>query len=315
MPSTDFEQASRAINLHQSSISAIQGCARQWALQYVAGLPTPESINTVGGTLTHAALEAHERTRMEGGPAMTIDEMCDVADTLLAELADKFLDEDLAGLEVKVARGKTVTGLEALRAQAHSAINVFWSSRLDGEDYSARDLLLTWTPLAQEAYLSGPVVPGARDLGGTVDGMYLDADGVLRVVDFKTAKQLSWWREVGHHSAQATHYSVLALLFGADLVGFPILELPPMDFIVLRRDPSIRSDAVAARRLTYQPTHLDVVALRERVLAAQATIDEGVFLPDPTYQWCRPQSCPFFDRCQLGGRELAGPFAELVVKS
>ena len=304
MPSSAEEFASRQSKFHQSGISQLLGCPRSYALEYVAEMPTPEKPNAAAGTAFHFAAEVHERARLEGKPPVTRDEMFDLAAPELSRMEPNFVPEQLAALTVGTGKNQ-LAGMAALTARARASIDAFWDGAIDDEGGTIRDLLATWEPVALEVYLSGAVVEGCRELGGTLDGVYRDEAGTVRLADYKTAKSLSYWNEVGEHSQQATHYAALMVLHGAELLGEQLEELPPFEFLVLRSEPSGRKGTTVARRLTYQPMQLDVVGLGDRVRGAEWTVRDGRFLPRPEYQWCRASSCSFYERCQITG-ELAG---------
>lgn len=305
MPSSEEEFVSRQSKFHQSGLSQLLGCPRSYALEYIAALPTPEKPNAAAGTAYHFAVEAYERARMESKPALTRQDMYDLCGQELTRMEPGFLPEQLA--TVKVGSGKNLlVGMSALAARAKACVDAFWDGELeDHMGLTVRTLLAQWEPIALEVYLSGQVVDGCRELGGTLDGVYRDEEGRVRLVDHKSAKNLGYWGEVGEHSAQAAHYATLMVLHGQDILGEQLDELPVFEFLVVRSEPAARAATTVAKRLSYTPGQLDVVSLGERVRNAEWVVQDGRFLPKPDYTWCRAGSCAFYERCQLTG-ELAG---------
>ena len=299
MPSTIEEKSSRASKWHQSGLSQITGCSRQWYLEHVAGLPVPERVSTLPGTAYHKAVEVHEQARIDGVNTPSMDECIQVATAVVLEGADRIDPDELANAKL----GKK-TGVDALVAQADAAVRNFFTAPIE-DGPPIVEVLAGWTPVSLETYLSADLIDGARTLGGTVDGLYRSPTGRLRVIDHKTANSMSTWTGDGKGSEQATHYSVLALLAGL------AEELPPVDFLIVKKSPP-RKGSVTSMIKSYYPTHTDVVLLGQTVRTAEQIVSDGVFPPDPAYQWCRRTSCAFYDRC-VGSRELFGPVQDLPV--
>lgn len=299
MPSTVEEKSSRASRWHQSGLAQITGCSRQWFLEHVAGLPVPERVSTLPGTAYHKAVELHQQTRIDGAAPLTMDECVQVARDVVAEGASRIDETELAAATL----GKK-TGLAALQAQAEAAVRNFFTAPIEFGPPLV-EVLAEWEPVSLETYLSADLMPGARTLGGTVDGIYRDQLGQLRVIDHKTANSLSTWTGEGKGVEQATHYSALAVLSGLTDA------MPPVDFLIVKKSPP-RKGSMTAMLKSYRPSHTDVVLLGETVREAERIVDDGRFLPNPGYQWCRKTSCAFYDRC-VGTRELFGPVEDLPV--
>lgn len=333
MPSTEFEHASRLENWHQSTIDTLLSCGRRYWAEYVSGLPVPGKPAAVAGTAFHAAVQVHEEARLAGNPeGVSIEEMFAAAAACIAENAHSFTDEALAAIthtRPGTGRGKTATpgptftGLEALTAQAEDACTNWWNAPVvnpddpEGEELTtAREWVLQLTPLAVELYAKASFAATERPLAGTIDAVYWDPRTQrVRLVDLKTAASLSDWKDPGKKATQATFYSALVVL-AEDLAEvsehLPAPELPEFTYVVVRRQLGKTKAFKGATTLTVRPGQLEVGHLAERVRAADTALAEGMFLPDPTAQWCKSFSCPIFDRCVLGDRSLAGSIRKLT---
>ncbi len=307
MPQLPHEVQSRKDNWHASTLETLLGCPRQYWLKYVAGLQEPDKPAPFVGTVFHAAAEWHETHRLAGDKLPTKDQV-------LAH-ATELLREGVGGIDPAVLHKETLTvkkelfvGLPALVEQLIACVDHWWSAPVETPEglLSLRDWLLLMEPVALEHYLTASVIPGSKDLGGTADGLYRRKDsGRLVLVDHKTTGSMSYWKDVGSHIFQAAHYSVLVAMAEEEELGY----LPEVVFSVIRKLPAQRKNTKVAALIGYQPTMDDVVMLGQRVRAGEQIVNEGKFLPDPTYQWCR--TCTFFNDCQIGERKLAGDVTKL----
>lgn len=313
MPKTTLEAESRSANWHQSGLEQVTGCPRAWWLEHQLGLPTPGKASAVAGTAYHTAVEFHETCRMQGVECAREDMHAAGLESLDLEIATVPV-ESVAAVTVKVGK-KELNGVDALRHQLATAVDTFWDEDA-GEGKTIRETLLQWTPLGLEVYGSAQVVDGARPMAGTIDGLYLDGDGRVVVVDHKTAARVSDWAKGGKGAEQATHYALLVYL-DEHLARFsdrlPTATnggyLPEVHFLVASRTASQRKARMAVHvRCTVTAT--DLQAAGDRVRAAEQLLTEGLFPANPAYQWCR--TCPFRDRCVGGTRELMAPVDVLV---
>jgi hypothetical protein len=274
---------SRAGAWHQSKVGTIlDTCARQYALQYVAQIQTPEPMWAMAGTAYHAAIEAHELARMSG-------------------MVWSQADTEAAALSALSAAGAPADlGDEVLAAVYH-----FFNSPDKELGVTVRDYLCGMTPLKLETYFRTELIDGCLPLAGTFDGLYLDADGNPRLIDHKTAGNFNNWGRNGEtHRTQASFYS--ACLVAAP--EFPeVTALPQVDYLVVRKQRGKSKSFDGARIVSVQPDLHDVAVLGRRVREAQHLADEGEFLPNPASMFCSVQWCQFYDRCQ-GTGELAGPW-------
>lgn len=313
MPKTSMETESRSANWHQSGLEQVTGCPRAWWLEHQLGLPTPGKATAVAGTAYHTAVEFHETCRMRDMECTREDMHAAGVESLDVEIATVPQDA-VDAVTVKVGKSE-LSGVNGLRHQLATAVDAFWDEDA-GEGRTIRETLLQWTPLALEVYGSAQVVDGARPLAGTVDGLYLDGDSRVVVVDHKTAARVSDWTKAGKGLEQATHYALLAYLdeslsrFSDRLPTSTVGGyLPEVHFLVASRTATSRKARMAAHvRCTVTPTDLQAAGLRVR--AAEQTLTDGRFPANPAYQWCR--TCPFRDRCVAGTRELMAPVEVLV---
>lgn len=322
MPKEAHETVSRATRWHQSGLEQILGCPRQWFLEHVVQVETPVKLSTVAGTSYHAAVEFHELSRMQGVD-VSREEMHEVAEnTLAGELADAD-PTALAAVSVKPTKARAkaanlpevLTGTDALVYQTHSCVDSFW---LPGENgLSVREQLLPLVPLGVEVYGTAAMVDEARDLGGTVDGVYWDPNArKVVVIDHKTAGRLSDWKRPGKGVEQATHYALLAY---ADETLAALSDhlptrtyLPEVRFMIAARIEPARATTSRSLTISIQPAEQELMNIGARVRRAEQLLEEAVFPANPAYTWCF--TCPFRDRCIAGTRELMAP-ARLLVAS
>lgn len=272
---------------HQSKLGTLLDvCARQYALQYVLDIRTPEPVWAKVGNAYHAAVEQHELARMAGNTWTQED----------TEAAALQALADLGG-------GGSIQESEVLAAVGH-----FWNSTDRELGCTIREFLGAMTPVALERYFRVGLVDGALPLGGTFDGLYIDSDGRYRLIDHKTAASFSNWPRSGDgHRTQASFYAA-ALTVSPD---FPeITELPQVDYLVVRKKTGKSKSFEGARIVTVQPDLHDIQTLGNRVREAEQTVTVGEFLPNPASHLCSAQWCAYWERCQ-GTGELAGSFEQL----
>lgn len=328
MPSTAAETASRAKFWHQSGVETILSCPRRFLLETILQVPQDEKLSTVAGTSHHSGVEAHERARMAGNAdGITEAEQLAVAlaelDRLLAGvsaelLADYALKQATPAvrrkLEAAAAAEQATAGRQQLVGEVEASVANWWHAPVREDGATTRDVLLAMTPLRIEHYLRVPVIAGAADLAGTMDGLYRDADGRIVLVDQKTSGKMAGWGDGDdEHRDQATFYSLLTLL-DPELAALDGVTdgLPPMLFCVVRRAVAKRkSDKWVGATLQWvRPDNLDVADLGARVRKAETIKAAGDFPADPTSRWCK--WCPFYERCAPGDGSLAGPPAGVI---
>lgn len=258
----------RSAAWHQSTLDMINNCSWKYFLRYVCGLPDSAGRAAEIGTKAHALIELHERKRIDG---ITVS-----LEDLLSELEDAE-DADEA-------------------AAVTHAVSNWYLSRMKDKDVSHREWLLTMKPVGIEEYFNYPLVDGTMPIGGTIDGIYIDSNGIYHIVDYKTAKDLSRWKKDGEGKRhQATMYSVAVQL------KYQLSYLPDVTYTVARTNGS----GETARRVTVQPDLSDVALLGQRIRDAQQIVDAEQYVRNPAWFFCSKEWCSFYEGCMVTG-ELCG---------
>jgi hypothetical protein len=236
------------------------------------------------GTAYHTAIELHEKRRMVKEET-TLEEMLTVAHSEIAKVIE---DEKL---------------LSELKTNCTAALKNWWAFH--------REWLLEYTPVAIEPEFTLPLVDTARPIGGYIDAVYLDnSTNTYFIVDHKTAKDFTRWRNVDGHRYQAAMYSA-ALVLSPD---FPeITEMPEMVYMVSRTSQSTRSNFEHSKILRVQPDFEDVKMLGERIRAAETIVANQTYKTKTDWPLCSAKWCPFFAGCQETG-ELQGPVAVVTAR-
>lgn len=292
MPATEHETQSRRDRWHNSGLDDLDGCPRMWALTNLTDLPVPAKLNTVAGTAYHAALEAREIERLHGREPLSAATML----TLALDVLDRELEtadpQQLADYTGPSRAKNPPRGRDALQIEVDAALTAFHEGDL-GEGRTLASELDTLTPVSLESYARARLVPTAREIGGTWDGLYRNVELRPVLIDHKTANSFQY--KYGHDGsgvrAQAAHYAVLAALDES----VPVDALPEAWFLVALRK-KVRPTTERARLLTVQPQLEDVARLRERVLHAEQVRNDGAFPRNPAYKWCG--NCPFHAGCE-----------------
>jgi hypothetical protein len=273
--------SSRRNRWHQSTLSTLlDGCSWQYFLTYVLEIEGGVKPHAAVGTAFHSAVELHEKGRMEGRD-VTLKEMIEHAEEALAAVIE---DEEMF-------------------AKLRAAVRNWWENH--------RDYLLKFTPIAIEPEFTIPLVDGARPIGGYIDGVYRDDEtGRYFIVDQKTAKDFSRWKDAEGHRFQAAMYAA-ALVLSPD---FPeITELPEMRYLVVRTSRSSRANFEPARILDIQPDLEDVRVLGERIRIAEKMVKSEAFVRKPEWILCSEQWCPYYEGCMVT-QELAGTPAQVRLR-
>lgn len=263
----------RKTRWHQSTLSnLLDGCSWQYFLTYVLELDQGKKPHAAIGTAYHAAVELHEKRRMDA-LTTTREEM-----------------EEYAIAELSAAIGEEDEILPELVTNLQSALRNWYEVH--------RPSILEWQPIAIEPEFTLPLVDGARPIGGYIDAVYRGADGTIFVVDHKTAKNFDRWRDGDGHRTQAAMYAT-ALVLSPD---FPeITELPEMVYMVSRTSTSKRKDFEKGRIIRVQPNLEDVRLLGDRIRAAEAAVVNEDYKPKTDWPLCSPKWCPFYQGCQVDG--------------
>jgi hypothetical protein len=277
--------SSRKNRWHQSTLSTLlDGCSWQYFLTYVLELDTGIKPYAITGTAYHSAIETHEKNRMKNIQT-TQEEM--------NEVAIEYIKEQI----------KDELQIEELSKNCLSAIDNWYNK-------GHRDWLLNYTPVSIEPEFTLPLVDNARPIGGYIDAIYRDTNGVYFIVDHKTAKDFSRWRNDEGHRYQAAMYSA-ALVLSED---FPdITELPEMVYMVTRTQTSTRKDFEPVRTIRVQPNLDDVKLLGDRIRLAEYKVENVLYETKTDWPLCSAKWCPFFEGCQVTG-ELSGEPNLLQIK-
>ena len=282
--------------LRQSGVdSLLAGCARQWALQEATGDRT-HTPPTLVGTAYHAAVETTELLRADGKTPLS--------ESQFGEVAQQTFSDELPAVFTKSWQGRSE---QHHRDELDAACHHFFHTADETTGLTPRETLEDLQPVALERHVHAVYIDDAAPMSGTIDALYEDADGRYILVDHKTAGSFSGYKPE-HKWPQAVHYAVLAVLDET---------LPPTDladvafrYLAVRKrlgkskqfkgfkDIEIPLDLDAARRLA------------DRLRAAQHVIDDGRFLPDPSWRLCAPEWCPYFTGCRITG-ELGGPWTQV----
>lgn len=258
---------------HQSTLSTLlDGCSWQYFLTYVLGIDQGVKPLAAVGTAYHSAIELHEVARLEG------------RDVTLKEMIAHGEDE----------LGK-VTDDDELHTKLRATIR-------NGYEH-ALPYLAPYEPVAIEPEFTLPLVDGAKPIGGYIDGIYRDPDtGLLFIIDHKSAKDFSRWKDVEGHRHQAAMYAAAAVLSP----DFPeITELPEMRYLVVRTSRSTRANFEPFRVLTVQPDLEDVRVLGDRIRMAEQIVAAESYKRTPEWMLCSATWCPYHEKCMVTG-ELAG---------
>lgn len=260
--------ADRSQAWHQSTLDVIENCSWKYFLTYVCGLPDQSGPAARVGTAVHAAVEAHERARMEG-KELSLPEM--------QSIVCWDLEPDLAAMAV-------------------TACANWYRSKMKDKSPSHRDWLSQWEPVELEGYFNIPLVDGAMPVGGTIDAVYRDDDGLYHVVDLKTSKDMSRWKSDGEGKRlQATMYSVAVQL------KHDLDYLPDVCYAVARTN----SSGETAKRVFVYPDLADVRLLGEKIRDAQRIVDTMDYVRNPAWAMCNPSWCSHYQGCMVTG-ELCG---------
>jgi hypothetical protein len=251
--------------------SLLEGCSWQWALQKLGGLDSPSGPHACAGTGLHAALEAHEQARIEG-----------------AELS--YENGLYLAATVAYREGQTVPDMwQRIHGDPWTAAQwaagmweTWWSS-------DVRQRLLTYTPLATEWAFRVPTPGSPLPMRGFIDWVGRDADGVLTVIDWKSASNLRRWKNGNGQPIEAASYLLGAAEWEPD--GPRRIEW----HVVSRKGESVVLEGPSVVGDDIDPS------FEVAVLAAQALLDDRAFTPNPSWNLCSDRWCPFYHGCQVSG--------------
>jgi len=248
--------------LSHSQLETWQTCPLRWKFQRVDKLPEEPQEALVLGIAVHAAIEADNRARLEGQPAMTQDALAAKAQHTLQGSAESAL----APL------------LPDLAARAGVILSVY-----------ARQVQPLFHPLAVESWFRFdlPAHPGWA-FTGRIDALVQNNAGQTLIVDYKTGAR-GWGPGHEHRAAQATAYVWAMQQAGRDM--------PVVVFIPLVVSASIWGYTARYELRRTERTPEDI-ALYQRVIARvigemqEASVTSSYpARPGWHCRWCPYRSC------------------------
>lgn len=252
--------------------SILEGCSWQWALQRIGGLESGSTPHSCAGTGLHAAIEWHEQCRIDGKPTPEIPD--------LIEAAVNAAEEDSRNIPMS---------LMAIHGGVDQAKR--WAGELTFDWYysDVRKTLLTYTPIAVEPHIEVGIHKDQPKLRGYLDWLGRDADGVLTVVDYKSAADVRRWTDWQSHIVEAAVYLYLAsTLYENEKIRMEWHVIPRKGEPTILEGPSMNPD------LAY--------FLIQRVDEAQSIVDRKAYRPNPSWNLCSDRWCNFYHGCQVTGQ-------------
>ena len=251
--------------------SLLEGCSWQWALQKLGGLDSPSGPHACAGTGLHAALEAHEQGRIDG-TELSYEDGLYLAVTVAYREAHTVPDM------WQRIHGDPLTAAE----WAAGMWATWWVS-------DVRRQLLTYTPLETEWAFRVPTPGSPLPMRGFIDWVGRDADGVLTVIDWKSASNLRRWGNGNNQPIEAASYLLGAAEWEPDgprRIEWHVVSRKGESRILV--GPSVVGDEIDP-------------SFEAAVLAAQAMLDDRAFTPNPSWNLCSDRWCPFYHGCQVSG--------------
>lgn len=252
----------------------LEGCSWQWALQKLGGLEGPPTPHSAAGTGMHAGIEEHEQCRILGADPVDLV-------TLLPVVAEAAAEDG----------AKIPPDWQRIHGDEQQAVE--WAVDLFSTWYDSpiRQQLLTYTPLAVEPHIEIPSPVGPHNLRGYLDWVGRDSDGVLTVVDYKSASDLRRWKNAEGHILEAAVYLYLV----ASTDWWSGEEPIRMEWHVVSR----KGDSTILEGPTFDS---ELAAfLIGQLGAAQSIMDETAWKTNPSWGLCSDRWCPFYHGCQVTG--------------
>jgi hypothetical protein len=245
-------------HLSPSQLDMMSRCGEAYRRRYIDGERIPPGIAMLSGTGVHAGAEVNFRQKIETHRDLPADDIVDAS-------VDGF-DRGLAG---GYERGPEDESPDEARDQVAEL------ARLYADEVA---------PVYQPKFVEQLVrieLPGTHDMVGVLDM----ADDAGRVVDLKTSGKAKSQDECDR-SAQLTYYAAAHRVLTGELASEVRLEV-----LVKSKNP---------KRVVLASTRgpADFAALANRINAASAAIQAGVFLPaDPGNWMCSPRWCGYYRTC------------------
>jgi hypothetical protein len=253
--------------------SLLEGCAWQWALQKVGGLKTAPSPQSLAGTAFHAAVEAHEISRIAGDEPVTHERMLAIAQAQLNE-GHPYIDWDRYGISDTEMTGLAVNALEGWRNDILPTLEVY-------------------TPMMTEPYFRTDVGASA-EVHGYIDWLGLDAEGRFTVVDYKTASSFSRW------SGDLTGAGIEAAVY---LAGAIHAETLPVDETVRMEWHVVKTKGKPEGRIIPGPEFTPdlLFFLADKLAHAEQLVAERIFPKNTGWNLCSERWCDFYHGCEVTG--------------
>ena len=252
--------------------SILEGCSWQWALQRIGGLESGSTPHSCAGTGLHAAIEWHEQCRIDG------TETPDLPDLILHAVGAAEDDARNIPMSLMAIHG----GVEQAKQ---------WAAELTYDWYhsNVRQTLLTYTPIEVEPHIEVGVYIGKPNLRGYLDWLGRDANGVVTIIDYKSASNTKRWTDWKHHLIEASVYLYLAsTLFENERIRMEWHVVPRSGEPVILEGPSMDPD------LAY--------FVLQRISEAQAIVDANAYKTNPSWNLCSERWCNFYHGCQVTGQ-------------
>lgn len=309
---------------HQSHLTQLlTGCSWQWMLTnlfHVAQTPKPASE---AGTAMHNAIEAHELARKlwydsdgtEGKEAgITQEEGVGIIDAYLDTVVPNIQAHHYPVMNKGTKREKVMEAQDVYDA-AYNAWDAWYNATTIDGGLSNREYVSMFRPKVLEPYFKAELVEGAMPIAGWADAIYEYGDGRLLVVDWKSAKELSRWKNDDHRT-QATMYTVALVVSGE----YGVDDLRDVDFLYginrtqvsASKNESVRNKYERAMRVQVVPDLEDVKQLGVMIREAQRIYDTNDYVKNPGWgALCSQTYCPVFNECMVTG-EYDKPFIEIA---
>ena len=254
--------------------SILEGCSWQWALQRVGGLESGSTPHSCAGTGLHAAIEWHEQCRIDG---VTTPDFPDLVHEAVRAAAE---DARNIPMSLMAIHG----GVEQAKQWAAELTHVWYHSDVRGR-------MLTYTPIAVEPHIETLVLKDKPPLRGYLDWLGRDADGVLTIIDYKSAANTQRWTDWQHHLIEASVYLYLASTLD-EAENQPVR----MEWHVVPR----KGEAMVLEGPTMNPDLAYFVM--QRIAEAQAIVDASAYRTNPSWNLCSDRWCNFYHGCQVTGQ-------------
>lgn len=250
-------------HLSPTQIDMVSRCGEAYRRRYLEGERIPPGIAMITGTGLHAGAEVNFRQK--------IDTHADLPKRDIVDAAVDGFDRGLAGgysLDADCATSPEIAVGEARDQVATLA------------DLYAAQVAPEYQPKFVEQLVTIPL-PGPFDILGVLDM----ADDQGRVVDLKTTGKSKSQSEADA-SPQLTFYAAAHKVLTGELASEVRLE-------VLVKTKTPKRVMLSSKR---GPEHFAVLA--NRINAASAAIEAGIFLPaDPGSWMCSPKWCGYYHTC------------------